>query len=114
MDAITLKLYSTEYAALGSYLDDLQRNTIALGYNATTAHILLSEFFAKKTPQFIRNATTHSKIPRSIKLRPAEAKALYQELLYTDRNDFLQNIINHLDRALINQGFQNHKYILPC
>ncbi|WP_428657601.1 hypothetical protein [Runella sp.] len=107
-DKVIIKLYSVEYAALFGHLHKISTHTGQLGLNSTVSHMVLYDLFWRKGHTIECNAKSKKSKPRSITLKPVEAKALYDELRphsYTDV--LLCQIFGHLDRALLNLGFNN-------
>ena len=103
---VTIKLYPLEYTHLYWHLDKLANNAETLGLNATVNSMVLSIFLKRKEPAIINNALSKKGKPRSLTLKPHEAKALYHELkLYSYSDLILGQIFGHLNRALINLGF---------
>ncbi len=102
---VTIKLYPLEYTHLYWHLDKLAQNTEALGLNATVSSMVLSGFLKRKETTIMHNALSKKGKPRSLTLKPHEAKALYDELkLYSYSDVILGQIFGHLNRALINLG----------
>lgn len=105
---ITIKLYPIEYAALLGFLQRSTENTQVLGLNAHLNDIVLYSLYLRKWQMIQASMLYQTKKPRTITLKPHEAKALYEELRHT-KEGMLSLILCHLDRALINQGFNNQQ-----
>lgn len=109
-DKVTVKLYPLEYTHLFEHLSKLEKNVKAQGLNASTGHLLLYDFFWRKGNQIARNAKSRKGQARSLSLKPHEARAIYEDLrIYSYNHVFLGAIFWHLDRAMVNLGFQNQQ-----
>ena len=109
-DNVTVKLYPLEYLSLYNHLTALFDNVKAQGLNASTGQLLLYDFFWRKGNQIVRNAQSRKGQMRSISLKPHEARALYEQLrIYSTTNVIIAQIFGHLDRSMVNLGFQNQQ-----
>ena len=103
---VTIKLYQLEYVHLYCHLIKVSEHVEVLGINSTVNSMVLSVFFKRKKQTITTNAQSKNGKPRSLSLKPHEAKALYEELkLYSYSDVMLGQIFGHLNRALINLGF---------
>ncbi|MCA0229856.1 MAG: hypothetical protein LCH91_05290 [Bacteroidetes bacterium] len=106
MDNITIKLYPIEYSYLFGALERNKKNVDLLGLNSHVGSLCLEALYVRKQNNLRRNALSRSKLPRQLTLKPIEARALYDALRISD-SPFAKTIFGHLDRALINAGFNN-------
>lgn len=103
---ITIKLYCNEYAFLFSFFEQNKENVDLMGLNAHVISLCLEALYERKRFNIKQNALSYSKSPRSLTLKPYEARALYDELRNLEF-PVAKIIFGHLDRALINAGFNN-------
>ena len=106
MDNITIKLYQIEYSFLYEVLKRNNRNVELQGLNSHISNLVMDQFYVRKGGNIKHNATSYTKKPRRLVLKPVEAKALYESLRLIDY-PVAKVIFGHLDRALINARFNN-------
>lgn len=103
---ITIYLSRVDYAYLLGALERNSKNVSLLGLNAHIGSMCLEALYVRKLSNLKKNALSRSKSPRQLTLKPHEAKALYDALRISD-SPIAKVIFGHLDRALINAGFNN-------
>lgn len=106
MDNITIKLYPIEYGFLYGFLNGNNQTVSLMGLNSHISNLVMDQFYVRKGVNIKQNATSYTKKPRRLVLKPLEAKALYDSLRLIDY-PVAKVIFGHLDRALINAGFNN-------
>lgn len=107
-DNVTIKLYPMEYSQLYLHLAGVYNSAKSFGLNSSVSHILLHDLFCRKAYIINRNSHNPTGKLRSISFKPHEARALYDELIsYSNTNVVLGQIFGHLDRAMVNLGFNN-------
>lgn len=106
---ISVKLYPVEYAALYTYMARTYNQVLSFGLNSRVNEILLHDLFYRRAHILKHNAQSHTGKARSISFKSTEARALYDELKPHSHIDvLLGNVFGHLDRSLINAGFNNN------
>lgn|GEM_PF-3339657 len=106
--SISIKLLPLEYATLYTYLSRNYSQVESFGLNSRVNEILLYDFFIRRAHILNHHSHYHKGKARNLSLKATEARALYDELKPFSYTDVLiGQIFGHLDRSLINAGFNN-------
>lgn len=105
---ISVKLLPIEYATLYTYLSRNFNQVESFGLNSRVNELLLHDLFFRRAHILNHHSHYNKGKARSITFKVTEARALYDELKpYSYTDVLIGQIFGHLDRSLINAGFNN-------
>lgn len=104
--SISIELYPVDYSYLWGFLENNSKTVLEFGLNTHIGALVIEALYTRKYLMIRNGSFSSSKKPRRLTMKPLEAKALYEELKYAD-SPLATIILGHLDRALINAGFNN-------